>query len=62
MKIFQEESSQNSEQMTTLAEKSNNRKSAIDINTVSRDMFSKNQLFPQDEEFVKKRKVKNLQK
>ena len=62
MKIFQEESSLNSEQMTTLAEKSNNRKSAIDINTVSRDMFSKNQLFPQDEEFVKKRKVKNLQK
>ena len=42
MKILQEESSQNSEQMTTLAEKSNNRKSAIDINTVSRDMFSKN--------------------
>ena len=62
MKIFQEESSLNSEQMITLAEKSNNRKSAIDINTVSRDMFSKNQLFPQDEEFVKKRKVKNLQK
>jgi hypothetical protein len=42
MKIFQEESSLNSEQMITLAEKSNNRKSAIDINTVSRDMFSKN--------------------
>jgi hypothetical protein len=42
MKIFQEESSQNSDQMTTLVEKSNNRKSAIDINTLSRDKFSKN--------------------